>query len=258
MKVSIYTLASGSSGNCTYVCCGDTEFLIDAGISRRDISKKLATLGSSLDRLAAIFVTHEHSDHIKGIEMLAKYDRIPIFGAKPSLTFMKSVDDTLFHFITPKSPVVLGDVTITPFVTDHDSLSSFGYTISFGDYRFGYCTDLGRPTNTVTDALCGCYAVILEANYDKDMLKYGAYPPFLKSRIAGRYGHLDNEVSAKFAAFLAKSGTKRILLAHLSKENNTPEAAYTTVWGHLQEESLSPSLAVADRYGVSELVTLEC
>ena len=256
--VSIYTLASGSSGNCTYVRCGDTEFLIDAGISRREIQKKLLSLGTTLENLSAVFVTHEHSDHIKGIEMLAKYDRIPIYGARLSLFFMKSVDPSLFRFIEPNTPTVLSDVSVTPFATDHDSLASFGYTVSYKGYRFGFCTDLGRPTNAVTDALFGCRAVVLEANYDKEMLKYGPYPAFLKSRISGRFGHLDNEVSAKFAAFLAKSGTERIVLAHLSKENNTPEVAYATVWKHLQEESLSPSLAVADRYGITELVTIEC
>ena len=257
-SVSIYTLASGSSGNCTYLKLGEAEFLIDAGVSRREIARKLAELGTSLDKIAAIFVTHEHSDHIKGIEMIAKYDRIPIFGAKPSLSVMTRVDPTLLHPIRQNESVTLKDATITPFKTWHDSLASYGYVASYEGLSFGYCTDLGRPSDEVTDALVGCRAVILEANYDSDMLKYGDYPPFLKSRIAGEFGHLSNDVSAKFAAFLAKCGTERILLAHLSKENNTPEKAYTAVSEYLKKESLAPSLSVADRYGITELITISC
>jgi len=256
--IKICTLASGSSGNATYVRCGDTELLIDAGISRREIERKLASLGTRLSNLAAVFVTHEHSDHIKGIEMLAKFDRIPLYGARSTLTFMKKVDPTLFHFLKPADAVTLGEVTITPFSTQHDTPVSYGYTVSYHGERFGLCTDLGRPTEAVTDALYGCRAVILEANYDAAMLKYGDYPPFLKERIASDFGHLDNRVSAKFAAFLARSGTERILLAHLSRENNTPAAAFNAVNTYLQEAELPLSLAVASRSEITELITQEC
>ncbi|MBQ7364944.1 MAG: MBL fold metallo-hydrolase [Clostridia bacterium] len=258
MIASIYTLSSGSSGNCTYIRCGDTEFLIDAGISRREIAKKLSALGTSLQAIRAIFVTHEHSDHIKGIPMVAKYDKIPIFAHKLTLSFLKEVDPSLQHPIKHPDTITLGDVSVTAFATPHDSLASCGYVITYQGKRFGYATDLGRPTDTAVDALVGCQAVILEANYDKDMLRYGSYPPFLKERIRGNYGHLDNEVAAKFAAFLAKTGTERVLLAHLSDENNTPETAYRTVSEYLQKEKLSLSLAVAARHEISELVTLEC
>ncbi len=256
--VKIYTLASGSSGNATYIRCGDTELLIDAGISRREIDRKLTALGSSLSHIAAIFITHEHSDHIKGIEMLSKYDHIPLYGAKTTLTFMKKVNPDLFRFLNPTDAVTFGEVTVTPFPTSHDTPESYGYTVNYHGERFGLCTDLGRPTDAVTDALYGCRAVILEANYDAQMLKYGNYPPFLKERIASDYGHLDNRVSAKFAAFLAKSGTERILLAHLSQENNTPDCAFDTVNRYLQEEKLPLSLAVASRSEITELITYEC
>lgn len=256
--IRICTLASGSSGNATYIRLGDTELLIDAGISRREIEKKLATLGTRPSNLAAVFITHEHSDHIKGIEMLAKYDRIPLYGARSTLTFMKKVDPALFHFLKPTDEITLGEVTVTPFLTQHDTPISYGYTLSYRGERFGLCTDLGQPTEAVTDALYGCRAVILEANYDAEMLKYGDYPPFLKERIASSFGHLDNRVTAKFAAFLARSGTERILLAHLSRENNTPTTAYNTVNAYLQEEKLPLSLDVASRSEITELITQEC
>lgn len=256
-SVSIYTLFSGSSGNCTYVKCGDTAFLIDAGASRRAIAKSLEKLGASLDKIAAIFVTHEHSDHIKGIPMLAKYHKIPVYIAPESCSALPEIDKSLLRPMRHPDSVTLGEVTVKSFLTLHDALSSCGFTVEYRGERFGYATDMGQPTKEATDALCGCQAVILEANYDAEMLRYGPYPFYLKDRIRGRFGHLDNEVSAKFCSFLGKNGTKRILLAHLSQENNTPEKAYTTVINKLKEDKVSLSLGVADRYDPTELITLD-
>lgn len=255
-SVKIFTLCSGSSGNCTYCRFGDTAFLIDAGASRRAISKALESIGASLSEISAIFITHEHSDHVKGLEMLAKYDKIPIYIDPISGKSLASVDPDLLIPMKHPATVTLGKVTISSFDTLHDSLSSCGFVISYEGERFGYATDIGRPTTTVTDALCGCRAVILEANYDKEMLRDGPYPYPLKERIAGRYGHMDNETSAAFCAFLGKTGTERILLAHLSNENNTPAIAYQTVHQKLEKENLSLSLGVADRYAPTELITL--
>lgn len=255
-QVAIYTLFSGSSGNCTYVKCGETAFLIDAGASRKAIAAALEKIGASLKEIAAIFVTHEHSDHIKGIKMLAKYDRIPIYIAPASRGALAEVDECLIRPLRHPDTVTLGEVSVSSFVTCHDSLSSCGYTVTYRGERFGYATDIGKPTTAVTDALQGCRAVILEANYDKIMLKYGPYPQMLKARIQGNYGHMDNDTCAAFCSFLSKTGTKRVLLAHLSAENNTPEAAETTVMKRLQEEDLTLDVAVAKRYEPTELITL--
>ena len=255
-SVKIFTLCSGSSGNCTYCRFGETAFLIDAGASRRTIGKALESIGSSLSEIAAIFITHEHSDHIKGLEMLAKYDKIPIYIDPLSARSLSSIDPDLIIPMKHPASVTLGKVTVSSFDTMHDSLSSCGFVISYEGERFGYATDIGKPTFAVTDALCGCRAVILEANYDKDMLRQGPYPLSLKQRICGDFGHMDNETSAKFCAFLGKRGTERILLAHLSNENNTPDVAYQTVLKKLEEENLSLSLGVADRYAPTELITL--
>lgn len=255
-EVQIFTLCSGSSGNCTFCRFGNTAFLIDAGASRRAIGKALASIGASLSELCAIFVTHEHSDHIKGLAMLAKYDKIPIYIAPVSGKSLSGIDPNLLIPLKHPASVTLGEVTVSSFDTLHDSLSSCGFVIGYRGERFGYATDIGRPTKEVTDALCGCRAVILEANYDKVMLREGSYPYPLKQRIAGKYGHLDNETAAAFCAFLSKTGTERILLAHLSDENNTPAVAYDTVNQKLKQENLSLSLGVADRYEPTELITL--
>lgn len=253
-EVQIFTLCSGSSGNCTYCRFGSTAFLIDAGASRRAIGKALTSIGASLSEISAIFVTHEHSDHIKGLAMLAKYDKIPIYIAPISGKSLSDIDSDLLIPMKHPASVTLGEVTVSSFDTLHDSLSSCGFVISYHGERFGYATDIGRPTTAVTDALCGCCAVILEANYDKDMLRKGPYPYPLKQRIAGKYGHLDNETAAAFCVFLGKTGTKRILLAHLSNENNTPALAYETVSQKLKEENITLSLGVADRYAPTELI----
>ncbi len=255
-EVAIYTLCSGSSGNCTYIRCGNTSILIDAGASRRAIMKALADIGATLASLDAIFVTHEHSDHIKGLPMLAKHDGIPIYVSPASLSALTAVSRHLIRPLEHPAGVTLGDMTVESFLTPHDSLSSCGYIVSYKNHRFGYATDIGHPTPEVADALLGCDAVILEANYDETMLKYGPYPLFLKERIRSDHGHLDNEVSAKICAYLAKSGTKRVLLAHLSAENNTPNKALAAVQKALCKEKVSLSLAVADRYCPTELITI--
>lgn len=252
--VRIYTLCSGSSGNCTYVRCGDTEFLIDAGASRRAIAKALESLGTSLSRIAAILVTHEHSDHVKGLPMIAKYDRIPIYIHPRSAKALSDIDASLLHMVEHPAVFFLGEVEIASFVTPHDSLSSCGYVMKYQNARYGYATDMGIPVTAATDALCGCEAVILEANYDKTMLKTGPYPYFLKQRIASNEGHLDNEVTAKFCSFLGKTGTKKVLLAHLSAENNTPEKAKAAVAKKLKEDAVTLEVDVAGRYEPSELI----
>lgn len=255
--VKIYTLCSGSSGNCTYVKCGDTELLIDAGVSRRAIGKALSLLGTSLDRIAAVFVTHEHSDHVKGIPMLAKYHRIPIYVSRRSAGALGEVDPSLLRFLEHPGRVELGEVVVESFPTPHDSLSSCGYTVTYRGRRYGYATDMGCAMKNVADSLAGCEAVILEANYDREMLRYGPYPSFLKQRIAASTGHLDNDTSAAFCSFLGKTGTRRVLLAHLSAENNTPEKAASAVREKLLADRVDLSFAVARRSEPTELLVWE-
>ena len=259
------TLYSGSTGNAAYIETPHARILIDAGKCTRTLVSSLASIGVDIDTVDAIFITHEHSDHVASLEVLAKKHPIPVHILYNSaLRYSQNPPPALCSVlqIYRDAPYTarVGDVTVTAFPTPHDSRAAVGYRFEFPDgdrtVCLGYATDIGKPTFTVTDALCGCRAVILEANYDKDMLRQGPYPLSLKQRIGGDHGHMDNETSAKFCAFLGKRGTERILLAHLSNENNTPDVAYQTVLKKLKEENLSLSLGVADRYTPTELITL--
>ncbi len=254
-QVKIYTLSSGSSGNCTYIKLGDTEFLIDVGISMKSLKSALSTLGTELEKISAIFITHEHNDHIKGLKTLTKHYKIPIFVAEESLFALSDIDKSLLRPRTVPFSESLSDVTVISFPTPHDSRASCGYVIEWRGRKFGYATDMGAIMRNVAISLSECEAVILEANYDEKMLKNGHYPLFLKQRIASAFGHLDNESSAAFCSFLASNKTKRILLAHLSEENNTPEAALSAVSKKFSEDNVSADVRVAARHLPTELIS---
>lgn len=233
MLFTVYTLASSSKGNSIYVRLGDDEILIDAGISCKRLCDSLKAIGTDITRIKAIFVTHEHSDHVSGLETVAKKYRIPIHITEPSarayLCSSKAeyaAQTAIIH--PPIFSETVGALTVRSFATPHDSHASVGYVVSDGtnEHTLAIATDIGMITDEVSDALVGCENVILESNHDENMLLCGAYPYELKRRILSSRGHLSNEAAAAFAAHLAASGTKRILLAHLSQDNNLPELAY--------------------------------
>ncbi|MGM9647088.1 MAG: MBL fold metallo-hydrolase [Eubacteriales bacterium] len=254
-QTEIWTLSSGSSGNCCWIKHGKCEFLIDAGISRRAIASALRALGSDLSRLSAVFVTHEHSDHVKGLPMLAKYEHLPIHAVTETADQLIRVDPACIVPHAPLFSVELSrEVKVDSFVTPHDSRASVGYVVTVGQRKFALATDMGMCAKSVADTLTGCEAVILEANYDADMLRSGPYPIYLQERIAARTGHLDNRDSAKMAAYLALNGTRRVLLAHLSQENNTPAKALETVTGYLSAHKIELDVAVADRSTPTRLI----
>lgn len=254
-QTQIWTLSSGSTGNCCYVKHGRTEFLIDAGISMRAIKKALEGLGSSPECLSAIFVTHEHSDHIKGLPMMTKHYNIPVHAAGRTAALLGKTEESCIHAHTPLYEVALAeDVKVSSFLTPHDSMTSVGYTFELSGRKFALATDMGMCAQTVAEAISGSEAVILEANYDEEMLKNGPYPIFLQDRIAGRAGHLNNRDSARMAAYLALGGTRRFLLAHLSAENNTPDLALHTVKDYLSEHHIEAEVEVADRYTPTRLI----
>ncbi|MCR5343201.1 MAG: MBL fold metallo-hydrolase [Butyrivibrio sp.] len=229
------SLSSGSSGNSIYVGSDTTHILVDTGCSKKRIVEGLSKLELSLDDIDAIFVTHEHSDHIAGLHTILKKHDIPVFATRGTLQGIRASDKkgemvaSEFHEIRADEKVSVKDLVINPITIMHDALEPVAYRIACGDKRIGIATDLGCYNEYTVDNLRGMDAVLLEANHDVRMLQTGPYPYQLKRRILGEKGHLSNEKSGELLCRILHDNLKGILLGHLSKENNLPELAYETV-----------------------------
>ena len=250
----IATLYSGSSGNCTLISSHNTSILIDAGGSARAICSALENVGSDIRDISAIFITHEHTDHISALCGISKKYSIPIHitdisAQKPASMGELSLDKCLCRHNTVFCQMV-GDIKVTSFPTPHDSMMSVGYRIEIGSgdkhYTIGVATDIGHVTPQIREGLLGCCAVVLESNHDQDMLRNGPYPQFLKKRILSPKGHLSNEDSAELSSYLAKNGTRAFILAHLSRENNLPELAYDVHVSSISDSSVTVCVAKPD------------
>lgn len=228
-------LYSGSSGNSTYIRTPDVEILIDAGKSAKALRCALSDIGEDISNIGAIFVTHEHTDHVSALKVLLKNYRINIHTVKSCAAYIPLLPQSegLVCTHAPCFSVRFNNTVVSSFVTSHDSVSSVGYRIDYdngAEHRsYAVATDTGYVTDQMYEALLGCDAVMLEANHDIDMVRYGIYPEALKRRILSRRGHLSNSDCATFAKILAEQGTKRVMLAHISKENNDPELAKRVV-----------------------------
>ena len=228
----IYPLFSGSSGNAEFIGSPSGGILIDCGVSARRISLALARCGIPEAAVQGIFITHDHSDHIAGLRVFSKKNRIPVYAQPVTLQCLydaKHLEETQeCHAITGSTECA--GIRITPFATSHDTAQSCGFRMEMPDGRTcAVCTDLGYVSETVAAALSGCDLVLLEANYDREMLRTGPYPGYLKMRIASDVGHLCNTDCANAAEQLLRSGTTRLILGHLSQHNNLPELAERTV-----------------------------
>lgn len=248
MPAEIYMLNSSSKGNCCFVKNETDLFLIDAGVSARRIRSAVAETGNDYQNIKFILITHEHSDHIKGLETLFHYIQVPIYVPQACvqsvLQSCPSVSPYL-HPIKTGDILVFDHTKVYPVRTPHDSDGSCGFRFVFEAEKFAYFTDIGHLSEQVVRAMSGCERVVIESNYDPDMLWQGSYPYPLKERIAGPNGHLSNTDCAALLPHLANHGTRRILLAHLSEENNTPEIAYSTCAEKLPDSVL---LRVASPY----------
>lgn len=251
MRVCIF--ASGSGGNCLLVSDRNTNILIDAGISGRRVDNALAMAGLAADDIGGVFVTHEHSDHVKGLPQLVKKHGVPIFAprtvAARMLGAMPALEESV-SIIPVGESFPFGNIVISAFHTMHDTDESVGYVIEGGG-SFGIATDTGCINEEITSALAGVGTVVIESNHDVQMLRDGPYPVYLKKRILSDNGHLSNDDCARFARRLAESGTRQIILGHLSRENNRPAIALETVGAAL--EGLPVSLYSAPELGFLEL-----
>lgn len=253
--MEFYTLASSSSGNAALVRSGETSILLDAGISARRIAQALSLLGMTPEDLDAILITHEHSDHVNGIATLTKKYAIPVYASRGTAHFLPQAGSALRIFEAGDA-LIVGELAIQSFRTSHDAADSVDYRIDAPDGSLGALTDSGYVTDDAVRTLTGVDLLLLEANHDVGMLQCGPYPYHLKRRILGEHGHLSNEAAADFALHCVKNGTSDILLAHLSAENNTPEAAEYAVARKLQAAGCSVRLGVAPRDRLSEVHTV--
>ncbi|MBP5230906.1 MAG: MBL fold metallo-hydrolase [Clostridia bacterium] len=231
MSAEIYMLSSSSKGNACLIRNGADLFLIDAGLSAKRIREAVRGIGFDLSSLRCVLLTHEHSDHISGLEVLYHHLDAPLYA--PSACFpelSRCAPSAVPHLETgdPGDVIILGDTRVYPIKTPHDALGSVGFRIALGSEDFAYFTDVGHLTETIVRAMSGCRRVVIESNYDPDLLENGPYTPQLKRRIAGPFGHLSNPECASLLPHLLRHGTERIMLAHLSEQNNTPEIARET------------------------------
>lgn len=235
--LELCTLASGSSGNCLLVSDGATHILVDAGISCRRITTALKNLGIDPKELAAVLVTHEHTDHIAGLATMTKQLAVPVYASRGTgrqMCYRIPFLEDVLHTFMPGEHFSLGGVDIETFPTPHDAAESNGYALSAGGKKVAVVTDLGHVTQAVSDGIRGAELLVAEANHDVEWLQSGPYPYFLKSRILGDHGHLSNEAGAELVWQAVEGGARTVVLAHLSQENNTPQRAYDVVCATLE------------------------
>lgn len=253
------SLVSSSRGNATLISDGKTNILVDCGISRARALAALDKVGMRGTDIDAILVTHEHTDHISGVGVMSRSFDIPVYANKKTWAAMRStlgrIDEKNMNIIENGKEFAINDAVIKSFHTPHDAADSVGYILQMEKMRAAVATDMGKIDEQVLETVSGSDIVLLEANHDVDMLLNGPYPKQLKERILGDLGHLSNELSAEFAARLLKSGTRAILLGHLSEQNNEADVAYCAVREQLEREGAvlgkDIMLAVANRYEVS-------
>lgn len=261
------SIASGSSGNCIYVGSGNTSVLVEAGISGKRIEAGLNSIDRKTAEIDGILITHEHSDHIKGLGVVARKHHIPIYATGGTIKRIKEksepgkIDDSLYHEITPDETFMIGDMEILPFSISHDAQEPVAYRMNHKNQSVGIVTDLGVYSDYTIGHLRGLDAVLMEANHDIRMLQVGPYPYYLKQRILGKQGHLSNENAGRLLCEILHDGMKAVMLGHLSRENNYEELAFETV---CQEVTLGDNpykakdffISVAKRDEVSALVTI--
>ena len=257
------SLYSGSSGNSLFVETPTTKLLVDAGESSKKIENALNNLNIDASNIDGILVTHEHSDHIKGLGTFAKKFNIPVYANKETWDAMPEVaqriEPSCQNNFIPYEKFDIGDFKILPFQIPHDAANPCGFNLFYGNQKISIATDLGHMDTKLIKYLEESEFVLLEANYDPNILKCSKYPYTLKQRIAGPNGHLSNEMAGKTISYLLKSGLSKVMLGHLSRENNFPELAYQTVVDELCNNNFDEnkiSISVANRHMPSNIVNI--
>ncbi len=252
MSLYFTSLNSGSNGNCYYVGTKNDAVLVDVGLSCRETEKRMKQLGLQMKTVKAIFVSHEHGDHIKGVSTLANKYSLPVYiTAKTAQYGPRLISHLSKHFVANKT-IVIGDLKINPFLKCHDAADPHSFTISFNEVTVGVFTDIGNVCEETIRHFKLCHAVFLESNYDAAMLENGKYPLHLKNRIRGGDGHLSNKEALDLFITHRSPFLSHVLLSHLSKENNLPEIAAALFMQHAKNIKVT----VASRYQCTEVFTI--
>lgn len=245
MSLYIASLNSGSNGNCYYIGNEQEAVLIDAGLSCRETEKRMNRLGLSLRKVKAIFISHEHSDHIKGVTVLSKKYQLPVYiTAKTMQHGRLFVESHLAMAFKSHEPVCVGGLSVTAFAKKHDAIEPYSFVVAGKEKKIGVFTDIGVPCDNLLHHFSQCHVAFLEANYDETMLEQGRYPWHLKNRIRGGYGHLSNKQALEVFVNHKPSYMSHLFLAHLSKDNNCPELVHRL----FSEMAGDTEVVVASRY----------
>jgi phosphoribosyl 1,2-cyclic phosphodiesterase len=252
MVLYITSLNSGSNGNCYYVGNATEAVLVDVGISCRETEIRMKQLGLNIKTVKAIFISHEHSDHIKGVSVLAHKYQIPVYITEATA---KNGPRLIKHLSKPfvaKQPITVGDLIVTPFFKQHDAADPHSFIVRYNKITVGIFTDIGIVCEQLIHHFKQCNAAFLEANYDEQMLENGGYPLHLKNRIRGGQGHLSNAQALDLFTNHRPQFMTHLLLSHLSKENNTPQLAKNL----FEAVAHNTQIIVADRYSATEIFTI--
>jgi phosphoribosyl 1,2-cyclic phosphodiesterase len=250
MPLYIASINSGSNGNCYYIGTETEAVLVDAGISCRKVEQRMMRLGLPIKRVKAIFISHEHTDHTKGADVLSRKYQIPVFISEKTYSNSRlNIDPKhLVHFKKGKS-VSVGKLKISPFIKSHDAAEPHSFTIHADSLTVGGFTDIGTACSSVTHHLLKCHAAFLESNYDPVMLENGSYPPHLKNRIRSDEGHLSNEQALQLFKNHTAPHLQLLILSHLSEENNRPQLVHDLFSKHAR----GVEIVVASRHQESDI-----
>lgn len=253
-------LYSGSSGNCSYVETDNSKILVDCGVSCKKINEGLLSIGVNFEDIDAIILTHEHLDHVKGLQITCKKYNIPVYASEGTFKGIKQIiPDECKNYFKVNEKFELKDMEIHPFSIPHDAFEPCGFNILYNGQKISIATDIGHINSDIMNRLAGSSFLLLESNYEPEMLKCSKYPYSLKRRILGPNGHLSNEDASVAISSLLNSGVYKIMLGHLSRENNFPELAYKTVMESLMSKRVNfdnLSLKVASRSVPDDIIEL--
>ena len=253
--LSLCVLASGSSGNCALVATAKTRILVDAGLSVRELSKRLASIGESLDRLDAVLITHEHSDHISGLARLLRRRRMPLWLTRltaPALDW-EGFTRPMIEAFQAGASFTVGDIEVDSFTIPHDAIDPVGFCFRAEGVKIGVATDLGYMPESIKFHLRRADLMLLESNHDLEMLKVGPYPWSVKQRVMGRNGHLSNTVVCDYLANDFEGSAASLILGHLSEHNNHPELVRAGALRALERRGLATRLVIAQQHQPTEV-----